>query len=192
MCLNRTYKIGLSVEHLTKMWWRDSWKSIPVFSIGPELQCWLSQCSLWLIRILLFSLLSCAWLFATPWTAAWQAFLSSTIIWSLLKLVSIESVMLSNHLILCHPLFLLPSIFLSIWVFSTLHQGAQVLEFSFSISPPSEYSGLISLKIDWFDLLAVQGTFRSLYGSLPCGKEAYITQWSSELCCAGPRKMDRS
>ena len=104
-------------HHLTKMWWRDSWKSIPVFSIGPELQCWLSQCSLWLIRILLFSLLSCAWLFATPWTAAWQAFLSSTIIWSLLKLVSIESVMLSNHLILCRPLLLLPSVFPRISLF---------------------------------------------------------------------------
>ena len=81
---------------------------------------------------------------------------------SLLKLKSIESVMLSNHLILCHPLFLLPSIFLSIWVFSTLHQGAQVLEFSFSISPPSEYSGFISFRIDWSDLLTVQGTLKSL------------------------------
>ena len=62
MCLNRTYKTGLSVDHLTKMWWRDSWKFIPVFSIGPELQCWLSHCSFWLYYNIIVQLLSCVWL----------------------------------------------------------------------------------------------------------------------------------
>ena len=103
--------------------------------------------------------------FATPWTAAHQASLSFTISQSLLKLVSIESVMPSNHLILCRPLLLLPSIFLSIRV---LFSNESVLHirrpkyWSFSISPSNEYSGLISFRIDWLDLLAVQGTFKSL------------------------------
>ena len=103
-------------------------------------------------------------LFVTPWTAACQASLPSTISWSLLKLKSIESVMLSNHLIFCHPLLLLPSIFPSIMVFSnelTLHMRWPKY-WSFSISPSNEYSGLISFRIDWFDLLAVQGTLMSL------------------------------
>ena len=100
----------------------------------------------------------------TPRTAACQASLPSTISWSLLKLKSIESVMLSNHLIFCHPLLLLPSIFPSITVFSnelTLHMRWPKY-WSFSISPSNEYSGLISFRIDWFDLLAVQGTLMSL------------------------------
>ena len=100
----------------------------------------------------------------TPWTAACQASLPSTISWSLLKLKSIESVMLSNHLIFCHPLLLLPSIFPSITVFSnelTLHMRWPKY-WSFSISPSNEYSGLISFRIDWFDLLAVQGALMSL------------------------------
>ena len=105
-------------------------------------------------------------LFATPWTAARQASLSYTISWSLPKFMSIALVMPSNHLILCCPLLLLPSIFTSIRVFSNesaLHiRESKYWSFSFSISPSNEYSGLISLKIDWFDLLAVQGTFRSL------------------------------
>ena len=105
-------------------------------------------------------------LFATSWTAAHQASMSFTISWSLLKLMSIESVMPSNHLILCCPLLLLPSIFPSNRVFS--HESALCIKwpkfwsFSFSISPSSEYSGLISFRIDWFDLLAVQGTLKSL------------------------------
>ena len=103
-------------------------------------------------------------LFATPWTAAHQASLSFTISWSLLKLMSIESMMLSNHLILCCPL-LLPSIFPSIRVFpseSALRiRWPKYWSFSFSISP-KEYSGLISVKIDWFDLLAAQGTLKNL------------------------------
>ena len=103
-------------------------------------------------------------LFETPWTAAHQASLSFTISWSLLKLVSIESMMPSNHLIVCHPLLLLPSIFPSIRVFSS--ESALRIRWpkywSFSISPSSEYSGLISFRIDWFDLLVVQGTLKSL------------------------------
>ena len=95
--------------------------------------------------------------FATPWTAARQASLFSTISWSLLKLMSIESVMLSNHLILCHPLLLLPSIFTSIRVFS--NESALRIRWpkywTFSFSPSNEYSGLISFRVDWFDLLAV-------------------------------------
>ena len=110
----------------------------------------------------------CVWLFATPWTAARQASLSFTISQSLLKLMSIKSMMPSNHLILSHPL-LLPSVFPS-------HQGLRVFaselalpirwrkywNFSFSCSPSSEYSGLISFRIDWLDLLGVQRTLRSL------------------------------
>ena len=101
-----------------------------------------------------------------PWSAARQAFLSIISSRSPLKLMSIESVMPSNHLILCHPLLLLPSIFLSIRVFSNesvLWIGwPKYWSFSFSISPSNEYSGLISFRMDWLDLLAVQGTLKSL------------------------------
>ena len=110
--------------------------------------------------------LRCVWLFATPWIAACQASLSINNSWSLLKLTSIESVMPSNHLILCHPLLFLPSIFPSIRVFSNESvfriRWPKFWSFSFSISPSSEYSGLISFGIDWFDLFAVQGTLKSL------------------------------
>ena len=102
----------------------------------------------------------------TPWTAAHQAFLSFTISWNLFRLMSIESVMPSNHLILCHPLLLLLSILPSIRVFSNesvLHiRWWKHWSFSFIISPSNEYSRLISFRIDWFDLLAVQGTLKSL------------------------------
>ena len=105
-------------------------------------------------------------LFATPWTAACQASLSITNSQSLLKLMSIESVMPSNHFILCRPLLLLPSIFPSIRVFSNksvLHiRWPKYWSFSFSISPSNEYSGLMSFRIDRIDLLAVQGTLKSL------------------------------
>ena len=101
----------------------------------------------------------------TPWTAARQTFLSITNSWSLLKLMSIESVMPSNHFIFCRPL-LLPSIFSSIRVFSNVSvvhfMWPKYWSFSFSISPSNEYSGLISLRMDWLDLLAVQETFKSL------------------------------
>ena len=99
--------------------------------------------------------LSCVQPFSTTWPAAHQAFLSFTISWSFLKLVSTESVMLSNHLILCHPLLLLPSIFPSIRVFSkelAFHiRWPKYWSFSFRISPSNEYSGLISFRIDWFN-----------------------------------------
>ena len=111
-------------------------------------------------------LLSHVWLFAIPWTAARQASLSITDSWSMLKLMSIESEMPSNHLILCYPLLLLPSIFSSIRVFSSesvLHiRWPKYWSFSFSISPSNEYSCLISFRMDWLDLLAVQGTLKSL------------------------------
>ena len=104
--------------------------------------------------------------FATPWTAARQSSLSITNTQSLLKLMSIELVMPSNHLILCHPLLLLPSIFSHIRVFSNKSvlciRCPKFWSFSFSISPSNEYSGLISFRIDWFYLLAVQGTLKSL------------------------------
>ena len=109
--------------------------------------------------------LSCVQLFATPWTVARQASLSVTNSQSLLKLTSIESVIPSNHLILCRPLLLPPSIFPSTRVFSNesvLHiRWPKYWSFSFSISPSNEYSGLISFRIDWFDLLAVQRTLKS-------------------------------
>ena len=108
-------------------------------------------------------------LFATPWTAARQASLSITNSWSLLKLMSITLVMPSNCLILCHPLLLLPSIFPSIRVFSDesvlLIRWPKYWSFSFSISPSSEHPELISFRMDWLDLLAVQGTLKSLHHS---------------------------
>ena len=106
------------------------------------------------------------WLFAIPWTAARQASLSITNSQSPHKPMSIELVMPSNHLILCHPLLLVPSIFPSIRVFSNESipriRWTKYWSFSFSISPSNEYSGLISFRIDWLDLLAVQGTLKSL------------------------------
>ena len=105
-------------------------------------------------------------LFVTPWTAVCQASLSITNFWSLLKLMSIESVMPSNHFILCHPFLLLPSIFPSIRVFSNesvLHiRWLKYWNFSLSISPSNENSGLISFRMDWLGLLAVQGVFKCL------------------------------
>ena len=107
-------------------------------------------------------LLSCVQLSVAPWTAACQTSLSITNSWSLLRLKSIQLVIPSKHLILCHPIFLPPSIFPSIRVFSNesaLHiMGPKYWSFSFSISPSSESSGLISFRIDWFDLLVVHGT----------------------------------
>ena len=106
-------------------------------------------------------------LFATPWTAARQASLSITNSWSLPKLISIESVMPSNHLILCRPLFFLPPIPPSIKVFSNESalrmRWPEYWSFSFSIIPSKEIPGLTSLRMDWLDLLAVQGTLKSLF-----------------------------
>ena len=116
-------------------------------------------------RISSVQLLSRVWLFTTPWTAAHQASLSITNSWSSPKLMSIESVMPSNHLILCHPL-LPPSVFPSIRVFSNESvlriRWPKYWSFSLNISPSNEHSGLISFRMDWLDLLGVQGTLKSL------------------------------
>ena len=107
-------------------------------------------------------LLSPVQLFMTPWMAVHQASLSFTISQSLFRLMSIESLMPSNHLILCHPLLLLSSIIRVFSSESALHiRWPKYWSFSFSISPSNQYSGLISFRFDWFDLLAVQGNFRS-------------------------------
>ena len=147
---------------------------INILYIGPMAQntmySFLKQALNWLSfkpGIIFVHLLSCIWFFATSWTAACQAFLSFTNSWSLLKLLSIESMIPSNHLILCHPLLLLPSVFPSIKVFSSelaLHVMWQKdWSFSFSISPSNEDSGLISFRIEWFDLLTFQVTLKSLF-----------------------------
>ena len=113
--------------------------------------------------IVVVEALSCVWLFVIPWTAACQAFLSFTVSQSLLKFTAIELLMPSDHLILCHPL-LLPPIFPSIRVLS--NESALYIRWpkfwSFSFSPSDDYSGLISFRIDWFDLLAFQGTLKNL------------------------------
>ena len=125
---------------------------------------------------------------ATPGTAAYQAFLSITNSQSLPKLMSIESVMPSNHLILCHPL-LLPSIFLSIRVFSNksaLHiRWPKYWSFSFNISPSNEHSGLTSFRMDWLDLLAVQGTLKSLLQSILQRSAFFIVQLSHPYMTTG-------
>ena len=129
----------------------------------------------------LVRLLSCIQLFAAPWTAACQVSLSITNSQSLLKLISIESVMPSNHLILCRPLLLLPSIFPSIRVFSNesvLHiRWPKYWSLSFIISPSKEYSELISFRIDWFDLLVLQVTLKGLLQH--CNSKAPILWFSA-------------
>ena len=130
---------------------------------------YVSTLFLWFDNLFLFSsvqLLSRVWRFVTPWIAALQASLSITNSQSSPKLMSIKSVMPSNHLIFCCPLLLLPSIFPSIKVFSNESvlriRWPKYWSFSFNISPSSEHSGLISFRMDWLDLLAVQGTLQSL------------------------------
>ena len=125
-----------------------------------------------------------------PWTAAHQASLLFTISRSLLKLMSIASVMSSNHLILCYPLLFLPSIFPSIRVFSNesaLHiMWPKYWSFYFSISPSNEYSGLISFRIDGFDLLAVQGTLKSLASTTILKHQVFNalpSLWSNSHIC---------
>ena len=119
-------------------------------------------------------------IFVTPWTTPHQASLSFPISWSLLKLMSIELVMPSSHLTLCHPLLLLPSIFPSIRVLSNelalCIRKPKYWSFSFSISPSNEYSGLISFRSDWFDLLAVQGTSKSLLQHTVLKHQFFIVQ----------------
>ena len=127
--------------------------------------------------------LSCVWLFVTPWTIARRASLSTNNSRSSPKPMSIELVMPSNHLILCRPLLLLPSIFPSIRVFwneSALRiRWPKYWSFSFNISPSNEYSGLISFRMDWLDLLTVQGTHKSLLQH--CSSKALIL-WGSAFC----------
>ena len=127
--------------------------------------------------------LSCVQLFATPWTAAHQVLLSTTNSWSLLKLMSIESVMPSNHLVLCHPLLLLPSILSIIRVFSNesvLHiRWSKYWSFSFSIGPSNEYSGLISFRIDWFDPLSSRGSLVPLKSLLQHRSSKASILWCS-------------
>ena len=128
-------------------------------------------------------LLSCVQLFVTPWTAAHQASLSITNSWSLLKLTSIKSAIPSNHLILCRPLLLLPTILPSIRVFSSespLHiRWPKYWHFSFSISSSNECSGLISFTVDLFDLLAVQGTLKSLLQHHSSKASIQLSLWSN-------------
>ena len=140
-----------------------------------------TSCLFSLLIIVVVQLLSHVWLFTTPWTIAGQASLSFTISQTLPKFMSTELMMPSNHLILCHPLFLLPSIFPSIRVFSNESafciRWPKYWSFSFNISPSNGYSGLISFRIDWFDLLAIQGTLKSfllhcnLNALIPCNKQ---------------------
>ena len=140
------YKIGLYLG-------RGIWGHI-----SPEISKWYYPCTVQLLRHVQF--------FVAPWTAAYQASLSTANSWSLLKLMSFESVMTSNHLILCCPLLLLPSIFPSIRVFP--NESAFCIRwpkhwsFSLNISPSSEHPGLISFSMDWLDFLAVQGTLKNL------------------------------
>ena len=139
--------------------------------------------------------LSRVWLFVIPWTAAYQASLSFIISRSLLKHMSIGSVMPSRHLILCRPLLFLPSIFPSIRVFSNesvLHiRWPKYWSFSFSISPSNEYAGRISFRMDWLDLLAVQGTLKSLLqhhsskASVLCPSAFFMVQLSHPYMTTG-------
>ena len=135
--------------------------------------------------------LSCVQLFATPWTAAYQASLSITSSWSLLKLKSIELVMPSNHLILCHPLLLPPSILPSIRVFSNESvlriKWPKYWSFSFSISPSNEYSGLISFRIDWLECCEFQvyNQMTQLYIYIyPFSSQVYYHRILSRVLCA--------
>ena len=146
------------------------------------------QQKIWILYIRILEVLQCSSvqslsrvrLFMTPWTAACQASLSITNSWSSLRLMSIESMMPSNHLILCHPPLLLPTIFPSIRVFldeSILRiRWPKYWSFSFSISPSNEYSGLISFRVDWLDLFTVQGALKSL---LQCHSSKASILWCS-------------
>ena len=166
--------VGFLKKAISPSWWQNACYSITRlynltaerernkhFSLHGKEE---SSSSSWLFIIVQW--LSCVWLFMILWTAAYQASSSFIISWSLLKLMSIESVRSSNQLILCHSLLLLPSVFPSIRVFSSdlalYIRWPKYWSFSFGISPSNEYSGLISFRIDWFDLLGVQETLKSL------------------------------
>ena len=174
-----------SITWVGKICWRKDRLPFPVFlgfpgdSAGKESACSAEDLGLipglgrspgegkGSVQLSSVQLLSCVWLFVTPWTAALQASLSITNSQSLLKLMSIESVMPSNHLILCDPLLLPPSLFPSIRVFSNESvlciRWPKYWSFSFSISPSNEHPGLIFFRMDWLDLLAAQGTLKSLF-----------------------------
>ena len=132
-----------------------------VYVITPFIHRWVT----W-TRLAVVELLSCVRFFGTPWSVVCQAALSSTVSWSLLRFMSIESVMLSIDLLLCFPLLLPSSLFPSIRVFSSelalCLRWPKYWSFSFIISPSNKYSGLIPFRMDWLDLLAVQGTLKSL------------------------------
>ena len=144
----------------------DSNKILILYSNIALSVLWTREFSFASFVIVVVQSLSRVQFFATPWSAAHQPSLSFTISWSLLRLMSIESLMPSNHLILCHPFVLLPSIFPSIRVFSSESalciRWTKFWSFSFSTSPSHKYSVLISFKIDWFDLFAVQGILKIL------------------------------
>ena len=156
--LERSPEEGMVTHSSILAWWipldRGAWRAT-VHRVAKS-QTWPTR----------FQSLSRVWLFATPWTAAGQASLSITNSWSLLTLMSIESVMPSNHLILCLPLLLLPSIFPSIRVFSSESalciKWPKYWSFSFNISPSNEHSRLISFRMGWLNLLTVQGSLKSL------------------------------
>ena len=157
-----------------------TWKVISKFCLWPE------QKVCFIVKISSVQLLSHVLLFATPWTAAR---LSITNSWSVLKLMSIDSVMPSNHLILCYPLLLLPLIFLSIRVFcnesALCIRWPKYWSFSFNISPSNGYSRLISFRIDWFDL-AAQGTLRVFSSTTVQKHQFFSTQpslWSNFHIC---------
>ena len=145
---------------------QESWSGLPFLSPGDLPHPGLKPASPAILSYIVVQWPSCVWLFATPWTAAHLASLSFTVSQSLLKLMYIELVMPSNHLILYCPLLLLPSVFPRIRVFSNESalcvRWPKYWSFSFSISPSTEYSGLISFRIDWLDLLPVQGVLKSL------------------------------
>ena len=156
--------------HSAKSWWIYFQNIYPEFDLVSELPLLAAWTPCFILKLLQLCTsvqsLTHVQLFVTPWAAAYLASLSITNSQSLLKLMSIESVMPPNHLILCRPLLLLPSIIPRIRVFwneSVLHfRWPQYWSFSFSISPSNEYSGLISFRMNWLGLLVVQGTFKSL------------------------------
>ena len=163
-CMNEEMRLG-NVLLWTGALWLRTWMTFGYTKVTAFFNSRISQ-SLSYAHISSGQMLSCVWLFGTPWTIACQASLSITNSWSPHKPMSIESVMASNHLILCRPLLHLPSIFPRIRVF--LNESALCIRwpkywsFSFKISPSNEHSGLITFRMDWLDLLAVQGTLKSL------------------------------